>query len=137
MHYDKFLIFSIFHHRHIGQLTKIFFPRSRYLIFSTGFKKKTVKVADKFQFSYLERGSPKECEKSLLLVHGFSSDKESWCFMGSHIPKRIHIVALDIPGHGETTKKEKDDISIRGLAKRVKQVNLPVSHLYESQNYKL
>lgn len=93
----------------------------RYLIFSCGFTKKKIKVSDNFEFSYLERGNAKDCEVSLLLVHGFTSDKESWCFMGKNIPKRVHIVALDLPGHGETTRKEKDDVSIESLANRVEQ----------------
>ena len=92
------------------------------MIYSSGFTKKTVKVSDNFEFSYMERGNAKDNEISLLLVHGFSSDKESWCLMGKAIPKRIHIIALDLPGHGSTTRKEKEDVSIQGLAKRVEQV---------------
>ena len=77
----------------------------------------------------MERGNAKACEISLLLVHGFSSNKESWCMMGKYIPKRIHIVALDLPGHGSTTRKEKDDVSIQGLAKRIEQVRKQVFNI--------
>ena len=81
-----------------------------------------MKVSNNFEFSYIERGNADECETSLLLVHGFTSDKESWCLTGKAIPKRVHIVAPDLPGHGSTTRKEKDDVSIEGLAKRIEQV---------------
>ena len=104
-------------------IVSYFYFIARYVTYSTGFTRKSIKISDNFEFSYIERGSAKECEISLLLVHGFTSDKESWCFMGKCIPKRIHVVALDLPGHGSTTRKEKDDISIEGLAKRVEQVN--------------
>ncbi len=60
----------------------------------------------------------------MLLLHGFASSKDTWCRMASYIPKRIHVVAVDLPGHGGTTRKEKDDISVPGLAKRVEQVRI-------------
>jgi len=91
------------------------------LIYSSGFSSKTVKVSNNFEYSYIERGNADDCEASLLLVHGFTSDKESWCLTGKAIPKRIHIIAPDLPGHGSTTRKEKDEVSIEGLAKRIEQ----------------
>lgn len=120
---------AYFHYKFPSLISRchiIFVSIFRYLIFSCGFTKKKIKVSDNFEFSYLERGNAKDCEVSLLLVHGFTSDKESWCFMGKNIPKRVHIVALDLPGHGETTRKEKDDVSIESLANRVEQVSDPI-----------
>ncbi|XP_065062071.1 monoacylglycerol lipase ABHD6-like [Rhopilema esculentum] len=93
----------------------------RYIIFKAGFQKKKLKVSDNFEFEYIERGNAKDHAISLLLVHGFTSSKENWCLMASFIPKRIHIVALDLPGHGGTTRKLKDDVSVPGFAKRVEQ----------------
>ena len=55
-------------------------------------------------------------------MHGFTSGKDAWCMMANYIPKRIHVVALDLPGHGGTTRKEKEDLSVPGIAKRVEQV---------------
>ena len=88
-------------------------------------------MSDNFQFEYIERGNAKDHAISLLLVHGFTSSKENWCLMASFIPKRIHIVALDLPGHGGTTRKLKDDISVPGFAKRVEQVNMCILYFIE------
>ena len=98
---------------------------SRYLIFKTGFKLRRLKVSENYEFEYIERGSIDEQEISLLLVHGYTSGKDAWCMMANYIPKRIHVVALDLPGHGGTTRKEKEDLSVPGIAKRVEQVFVP------------
>eukprot|EP00794_Sanderia_malayensis_P004850 gene4850-5486_t len=93
----------------------------RYLIFKTGFSLRKCRVSDNFEFEYIERGNKDEQEISVLLIHGFSSSKDNWCMMASYIPKRIHVIALDLPGHGGTTRKEKDDLSVHGFVKRVEQ----------------
>ncbi len=91
------------------------------IIFITGFRVRKCHVADNYAFEFIERGSKDVQEVSVLLVHGFTSGKENWCMMASYFPKRFHVIAVDLPGHGGTTRKENDDISIPSLVRRIEQ----------------
>ncbi len=71
----------------------------------------------KGQWSYAEKGSKHPHHRhhhshnsnhnkkypTLVFVHGFGGDKETWSTMIRHIPKKYHCVAVDLPGHGKTT----------------------------------
>lgn len=67
--------------------------------------KKKIK-GSKNTFSYLEYGAT--TAPTLLLVHGFSSSKESFFGVFKHIPRKFHVLAVDLPGHGETPLKDTD-----------------------------
>ena len=81
-----------------------------------------MKVADNYQFEYIERGKKDDQKISLLLIHGYTSAKDNWVMMAKYLPKRFHVIAMDLPGHGGTTRKEKDDLSVPGLVRKVQQV---------------
>jgi len=73
------------------------------LLLLLGFKTKHLVVCKERRWSYVERGVAEEGKPSLLLIHGFTGDKESWIPMISYIPKNYcHIVALDMLGHGDS-----------------------------------
>lgn len=40
------------------------------------------------------------------------------------LPKNLHLVCVDMPGHEGTTRSDLDDYSISGQAKRIHQVKL-------------
>ena len=40
---------------------------------------------------------------TLVFLHGFGSDKDSWPSMIRFIPSTYHCIILDLPGHGEST----------------------------------
>lgn len=52
----------------------------------------------------------------------------SWCILSvpllQYLPKHLHIVCVDMPGHEGTTRTNTDDYSIQGQARRIHQVNL-------------
>lgn len=51
-------------------------------------------------------------------------------FTYQNIPSGVHIVAVDLPGHGFTSDPEKeDDIGFKGQVKRVRQVN--IFHIFD------
>ncbi len=52
---------------------------------------------------YLENG-PAEGRPSVVLVHGFAAAKENWMRFAGHLGKSRHVVAMDLPGHGESVK---------------------------------
>ena len=65
-----------------------------------------------YQFSYVERGKG----KTILLVHGFRSDKNYWLDYIRKMGKGYHYIALDLPWHGETLSKEKVKFSVKNVA---------------------
>lgn len=51
---------------------------------------------------YIERGFPSKLYPSLLFVHGFSANKDHILETSLSIASKYHIVALDLPGHGDS-----------------------------------
>ncbi|CAG5136198.1 unnamed protein product [Candidula unifasciata] len=47
--------------------------------------------------------APRPDQPSIVFVHGFSSSKDQWitCFKG--FPKDLHLIAVDLPGHGASS----------------------------------
>ncbi|XP_067032104.1 monoacylglycerol lipase abhd6-A-like [Acropora muricata] len=97
----------------------------RLIILRGGFALKYVSVGD-FRFSYIERGHHGKAEHVILMVHGFSGDKGVWCRMGDVFPSTYHLIAVDLPGHGYTTRKYHDDHSILALVAKLHQFVLAV-----------
>jgi pyruvate dehydrogenase E2 component (dihydrolipoamide acetyltransferase) len=50
---------------------------------------------------YLVRG---EGDEAAILIHGFGGDLNAWLFNHSALADRRRVYALDLPGHGESTK---------------------------------
>uniref|UniRef100_A0A8I3PJU0 Monoacylglycerol lipase ABHD6 n=1 Tax=Canis lupus familiaris TaxID=9615 RepID=A0A8I3PJU0_CANLF len=70
-----------------------------------------------YQFCYSFRGRPGP-KPSILMLHGFSAHKDMWL---SFLPKNLHLVCVDMPGHEGTTRSSLDDLSIDGQVKRIHQ----------------
>ena len=51
------------------------------------------------RIAYLER--PGDAE-SIVLLHGFASNKDSWLQFVRGLPRRYRIVSFDLPGHGDS-----------------------------------
>jgi pyruvate dehydrogenase E2 component (dihydrolipoamide acetyltransferase) len=45
-----------------------------------------------------------EGEETVLLVHGYGGDKNSWLFVQEPLSAEATVHAIDLPGHGESTK---------------------------------
>ncbi|WP_199543387.1 acetoin dehydrogenase dihydrolipoyllysine-residue acetyltransferase subunit [Prauserella sp. PE36] len=45
-----------------------------------------------------------EGEETVVLVHGYGGDKNSWLFVQEPLSQSHTVYALDLPGHGESTK---------------------------------
>ncbi|KXJ29156.1 Monoacylglycerol lipase abhd6-A [Exaiptasia diaphana] len=84
---------------------------SRWNMYRAGFTPKTIDVGD-FQFCYMERGLPSDTNQTIVLIHGFAASKDAWCYMSHALPKTEHIIALDLPGHGKSTRKHDGDHTI-------------------------
>ncbi|XP_060094248.1 monoacylglycerol lipase ABHD6-like [Heteronotia binoei] len=55
-----------------------------------------------YRFCYLSCGKP-GLQPSMLLLHGLTLNKDMWLITLTFFPKNIHVVAVDMPGHGDTT----------------------------------
>ncbi|XP_065183846.1 monoacylglycerol lipase ABHD6-like isoform X2 [Sycon ciliatum] len=82
--------------------------------------KKCIELSD-YKFMYLEHGSASRERPTVLLLHGFTSGKEEWSEIMRLLGSACHVIAVDMPGHGETTRNPRGDHSIVGAVARVRQ----------------
>nr|WP_222528475.1 acetoin dehydrogenase dihydrolipoyllysine-residue acetyltransferase subunit [Azospirillum sp. 412522] len=64
---------------------------------------------------YAKRG---EGGPTVLLVHGFGGDLDNWLFTIDALAEKATVYALDLPGHGQSTKQVADP-SLSGLSQAV------------------
>ena len=65
--------------------------------------------------SYLNGGTG----ETVLMVHGFGSNKDSWNRFARHLTGKFRIVALDLPGHGDSTSRLELSYDIPSQARRL------------------
>ncbi len=67
-----------------------------------GLELKTIEAGGK-TISLLEndRGDNKP---TIVLVHGFAASKENWILFAAYLTDTYHVVAMDLPGHGDSVK---------------------------------
>ena len=84
---------------------------------------------DGLRVRYADRGSG---DSVVLLIHGFGGDLDNWLFNLDALADKHRVLALDLPGHGESVKTIPDP-SISGLAKFVckflEVVEAPSAHI--------
>ena len=83
---------------------------------AAGLEQKTVKVGD-HDIVYLEGGSG----ETVLMVHGFASNKDFWTSFAQFITPAYHVIALDVPGFGESTYLENASYKITDQVERLNQ----------------
>ncbi|KAH0630292.1 hypothetical protein JD844_013194, partial [Phrynosoma platyrhinos] len=87
-------------------------------------QKRGVKVKyvehDGYRFCYFSRGKP-GLQPSMLMLHGFSFNKDMWLNAIKFFPKDLHLVCLDMPGHGETTRLLEENYTAATQAQRIHQ----------------
>ncbi|XP_069372725.1 monoacylglycerol lipase abhd6-A [Paralichthys olivaceus] len=74
-----------------------------------------------YRFGYFSRGTPGGAVPSLLMLHGFSGSKDMWLPLIKFLPKDLHIVCVDMPGHEGTSRTSVEDYSIQGQVTRIHQ----------------
>ena len=57
---------------------------------------------------------------SFVFVHGFGGDKDNWTRMARFFSDRFHVVALDLPGFGESSRIETASYDIPSQIARLK-----------------
>lgn len=65
-------------------------------------------------------GGPPEAP-ALVLVHGFSADKDNWLLYARHFTRRYRVIVPDLPGFGEHDRSLDLDYSIAAQANRLRE----------------
>ncbi len=95
---------------------------------AAGLEVKSVQVDD-HRVMYMEGGTG----ETLLFIHGYGQNKENWNMIAKYLTPDYHVVSLDLPGFGESSKIESENYSIKEQAKRLdrfcEKVNLEKFHI--------
>ncbi|XP_062977694.1 monoacylglycerol lipase ABHD6-like [Elgaria multicarinata webbii] len=91
----------------------------RYVYWRNGLKLRYAEH-EGYKFCYFFRGKP-SLDPSFLMLHGFALSKDMWLLSIVDFPKDIHLICVDLPGHGETTCLPGDSCTALDQAKRLHQ----------------
>lgn len=95
-----------------------------------GLVQKSIHV-DGRPWPYLEGGN--FSKPVLILIHGFSSEKDNWAMLAPELKQHFHIIAPDLPGFGENDRRSDlgfDNVSqTRRFHAFVKALGLKRPHL--------
>jgi pimeloyl-ACP methyl ester carboxylesterase len=80
-----------------------------------GLKQHSIEV-DGLRIEYLEGGKG----DVLVLLHGFSANKDNWARIGKYLTPYFRVIAPDLPGFGESSLDPGGDYSIGVQVERVK-----------------
>ncbi|WP_097459798.1 alpha/beta fold hydrolase [Mangrovitalea sediminis] len=84
----------------------------------TGTRRKVASV-DGHRVVWLERGRATPERPTIVMVHGFAAMKENWAYWLRMLPNDWHLIAIDLPGFGETTYRAGMDYSYEAQAGRL------------------
>ena len=87
---------------------------------------KTASAGD-VELTYLERqGNLADKSEVLLLLHGFSANKDNWIRFTQALDEKYHVIAPDLAGHGDSDKELTTDY---GLIKQAERLDALMSGL--------
>src|SRR3546814_13121995 len=78
-----------------------------------GVERKTLQIPG-FEIAYLDGGSG----EPLVMVHGIGADKDNWAQIAPFLRGPGRLIALDLPGFGDSGKPTDGDYSIVAQAER-------------------
>lgn len=78
---------------------------------------KHLQVGD-LDVAYLDGGGG----EPLVLVHGFGADKDHWTRVSKYLTGHVRVIALDLPGFGDSTRRLDLDYSLEAQARRLHDV---------------
>jgi pyruvate dehydrogenase E2 component (dihydrolipoamide acetyltransferase) len=91
----------------------------------------TVEVGG-YTLSYVVFGDDQPAAEPVVLVHGFGGDKNSWLFVQQPLSESHQVFAVDLPGHGASSKDVGDgslDTLAATLVGFLDAVAVPKAHL--------
>lgn len=83
--------------------------------------------------TYLERQTDGPV---MLLLHGFSANKDNWLQFSNELPKHFHLIIPDLAGHGDTPAPEGGDYGLIRQAERLHELmqNLKIDQFHIAGN---
>jgi len=105
-------------------LTIFFFFPSILFTFSIKAEKNAAKLTQKeitvvnHKIVYLEGGKG----ETILLLHGFTGSKDSWIRFSKGLTDNYHVIALDLPGWGESNYFSEQNYSVSNQVDRLKKI---------------
>ena len=67
---------------------------------------------------YLENKNKNyKSNETLILIHGFGANKDSWLYLSKELSKDYHLIIPDLPGHGDSFKTGTKKYTIGNQAK--------------------
>ncbi len=98
---------------------------------NAGFTVKSVEVQD-HKIVYMDGGEG----KAILLVHGYTANKDNWTRFAKPLIPDYYVVAVDLPGFGDSSRIETETYSIKNQVKRLnefcKAINIDKFHIVGS-----
>jgi pimeloyl-ACP methyl ester carboxylesterase len=79
-------------------------------------------VVDDVRISYLEHGSARPGATSLVLLHGLIATAETFVHLMERLGVDRHVIAIDLPGAGESERLAGGDASLISMARAVESV---------------
>lgn len=70
-----------------------------------------------FRMAYYEGGPTKA--PTIVMLHGFSADRDVWIRFAGHFTNRYHVLIPDLAGHGDTPFIDDADYSASAQADRL------------------
>jgi len=77
---------------------------------------------DGLRLSYLEKGRAVEDQPSLVLLHGLMGCAETFVPLMKELPTDLHVIALDLPGAGQSERRHDIDASLAAIAEQVGRI---------------
>ncbi|MDY6969654.1 MAG: alpha/beta hydrolase [Spirochaetota bacterium] len=81
---------------------------------SAGLEVKSIQIDD-HKVIYAEGGTG----ETLLFIHGYAQNKENWYMIAKYLTPGYHVVSLDLPGFGKSSKIESKNYNIKEQTKRL------------------
>jgi abhydrolase domain-containing protein 6 len=92
---------------------------------SAGFEVKTATAKD-VTLTYMERLGNTENAETIVLIHGFSANKDNWILFTKALDEKYHVIAVDLAGHGDSEKLLTTDY---GLIKQTHRLDALMTNL--------
>ncbi len=101
---------------------------------SVGLEVKSAQAGD-VELTYMERPA-KENAETILLLHGFSANKDNWIRFTKALDEKYHVIAVDLAGHGDSEQALTTDYDLIKQAQRLDQLltNLGIETVHIAGN---
>lgn len=84
-----------------------------------GFRRHKI-IVDGYTWHYLDSGAIVGCD-TLVLVHGFGADKDSWLPYARFFTRRYRVICVDLPGFGEGVRDPDLDYTAKVQGERLQR----------------